>query len=172
MDTEPNGYSILPRDKAELMDRIQREWTALQRAIAGLSEVQMSVPDAGGWSIKDNLAHLSAWENFMRQHYLHLLPPHEVMGIDEETFKQADENVLNAILFQRNKDRSVADVLAELRHSHEQVLADLDQMSFADLMKPRSVDDPEARLLLEGVVNNTCDHYLEHRITIEKVAKE
>ncbi|HEY4722822.1 MAG TPA: ClbS/DfsB family four-helix bundle protein, partial [Anaerolineae bacterium] len=148
MDTESNDYAILPKTKTELMNRIAREWTALQRASAGLSEVQMSVPDAGGWSIKDNLAHLSAWENFMRQHYLHHLPPHQVMEIDEETFKQADENVLNAILFRRNTDRSVADVLAELQQTHEQVLSDLDQMSFADLMKPRSADDPEARPLI------------------------
>ena len=171
MDTESNDYAILPKNKVELLNRIEREWTALQRAIAGLGEAQMSVPDAGGWSIKDNLAHLSAWENFMRQHYLHHLPPHEVMGIDAETFEKADENVINAILFQRNKDRSAAEVLAELRHSHEQVLADLDQMSFADLMKPRLADDPEARPLIGWVIGNTYDHYMEHRSTIEKAAK-
>jgi uncharacterized protein (TIGR03083 family) len=172
MDTESNDYAILPKNMTELMLRIQREWTALQRAIDGLSEAQMSVPDAGGWSIKDNLAHLTAWENFMRQHYLHHLPPHEVMGIDEETFKQADETGLNAIIFQRNQARSLADVLTELRRSHEQVLADLDQMSFADLMKPRDADDPEQRPLMGWVTGNTYEHYLEHRTTIEKVAKK
>ena len=167
MDTEPNDYAILPKTKTELLSRIAREWTALQHSIDGLSEAQLSVPDTGGWSIKDNLAHLSAWENFMRQVYLHHLPPHEVMGMDAEIFEKADENGQNAILFQRNKDRSVAEVLAELRHSHEQVLADLDQMSFADLMKPRSADDPEARPLIGWVIGNTYEHYLEHRITIE-----
>ena len=165
---ESNDYTILPKNKTELMLRIQHEWAALQRAIDGLSEAQMSIPDAGGWSIKDNLAHLSAWENYMRQHYVHHLPPPEVMGIDAETFEKADENVTNAILFQRDKDRSVADVLAELRHSHEQVLADLDQLSFADLMKPGLADDPEARPLISRVIGNTYEHYLEHRITIEK----
>ena len=164
---ESNDYTILPKNKTELMLRIQQEGTALQRAIDGLSEAQMSIPDAGGWSIKDNLAHLSAWENFMREHYVHHLLPHEVMGIDAETFQKADVNVQNAILFQRDKDRSVTDVLAALHHSHEQVLADLDQMSFADLMKPRSTDDPEARLLIDEVIGNTYEHYLEHRITIE-----
>jgi hypothetical protein len=172
MDTESNDYSVSPRDKTELMARIAWEWTALLHAIDGLGDAQMSVPDAGGWSIKDNLAHLSAWVNFMRQHYLHHLPAHEVMGIDEETLKQADENVLNAILFRRNKDRSMADVLTELHQSHEQVLVDLDQMSFADLMKPRSADDPKARPLIGWVIGNTYEHYLEHRATIEKLAKK
>ena len=164
---ESNDYTILPKNKTELMLRIQHEWAALQRAIDGLSEAQMSIPDAGGWSIKDNLAHLSAWENFMRQDYLHHLPPHEVMGIDAD-FEKADENVQNAILFQRDKDRSVAEVLTELHQTHEQVLLDLDQMPFADLMKPRSTDDPEARPLISRVIGNTYEHYLEHRITIEK----
>jgi hypothetical protein len=45
----------LPRTKNELMERIAREWDALQRAFAGLNDAQMSAPDAGGWSIKDNL---------------------------------------------------------------------------------------------------------------------
>ena len=167
---ESNDYTILPKNKTELMLRIQQEWTALQRAIDGLSEAQMSIPDAGGWSIKDNLAHLSAWENFMREHYVHHLLPHEVMGIDAD-FENADENVQNAILFQRDKDRSVAEVLTELHQTHEQVLLDLDQMSFADLMKPRLADDPEARPLIGWVIGNTYDHYMEHRSTIEKAAK-
>jgi uncharacterized protein (TIGR03083 family) len=162
-------YSILPPDKAELMRRIHHEWAALERVIESLNDEQMTVPDAGGWSIKDNLAHLTVWETFMRLHYLQNLPAHEVLDIDEEVFKRGDEDEMNDIFLQRSKDRSVSDVLSELRQTHEQVLADLAQVPFTDLMKQYYPDDPEARPLLCWVIYNTYDHYQEHRLTIEKI---
>jgi len=52
-----DATSLLPRDKAELTNRIQREWSALLRAVENLSDEQMTRPGPGGWSAKDNLAH-------------------------------------------------------------------------------------------------------------------
>jgi hypothetical protein len=172
MDDKFNDYSYLPRDKAELLQRIHFEWAALESAIGPLSDEQMGVPDAGGWAIKDNLAHLAAWEQFMRLHYLRGLLPHEVLDIDEATFRKANEDELNAILFERHKYRSISDVLAGLRHSHAQVLAELEQISFEDLMEQHYADDPEARPLVCWVIYNTYEHYQEHRVTIEKLIKQ
>jgi hypothetical protein len=172
MDNKTNDYSRLPQDKAELMQRIDHEWAALERVIEPLRDEQMSLLDLGGWSIKDNLAHLTAWEQFMRLHYLRNLPAHEVLDIDEAIFKRGDEDELNEIMFQRNKNRSVSDILAVLRRTHELVLADLEQTSFADLMKQHYADDPEARPLLCWVIYNTYEHYQEHRITIEKFIQQ
>jgi len=56
-DMTNDATSLLPRDKAELMNRIQREWSALLRTIENLSDEQMTRPGPGGWSAKDNLAH-------------------------------------------------------------------------------------------------------------------
>ncbi len=50
-----NSY---PQSKAELMTAIHREWTALMGVIDQLTPEQMTTPDAGGWSPKDNLAHV------------------------------------------------------------------------------------------------------------------
>jgi len=158
-----NAQSSLPRDSADLLARIQSEWAALDQAIAGLSDEQMNTPAAGGWSVKDNLAHLAAWEQFMLQHYLQGRPAHEAMQVDEATWKTLDENDTNAILHERNQHRPVSDVLADWRRSHEQVVATLEQMSFADLMKPLYPDDPQARPLIGWVIGNTYEHYREHR---------
>ena len=163
-----NDYSQPPGDMAELMARVEREWAALEHAIEQVSEEQMSVPDPGGWSIKDNLAHLTAWERYLRLHHLRNQPPHEVMGVDEETFAKTDEDGLNAILVQRNGGRPVGDVLAELRQSHQQVLADLAPMPFADLTKPRYADNPEAGALIGWVMGNTYEHYQDRRAAIER----
>ena len=164
-----SAESSIPNDKADLLVRIHREWSALLRAIEGLTPEQMSVPDAGGWSIKDNLAHLTAWEQFMLLHYLQGHPPHEAMQIDAATMERLDENGTNAVLFERNRLRPVANVLDGLRRSHEQVVAFLEQMSFSDLMKPRFPDDPQARPLIGWVIGNTYEHYQEHLRNIQVI---
>jgi hypothetical protein len=168
METQANDYNRPPKDKAELLARIEGEWEALEKAFTGLSDQQMSVPDSGGWSIKDNLAHLTAWERFMRLSYLHKKPAHEVMGIDENTFKQLDENGVNAVLFQRNQHRRVAEVLAELRKEHGQVLAELANMTFEQMLQPLDPNDPQKRPVINWIIGNTYEHYREHRATIEK----
>ena len=165
-------YSILPQDKTQLLQRIDREWAALERVIESLNEEQMTKLDAGGWSIKDNLAHLAIWEEFMRLHHLQNLPASEVLDIDEEIYQRGDENEMNDIFLQRSKSRSLADVLAELRRTHAQVLADLAQIPFADLLEQHYPDDPEARPVLGWVIGNTYEHYQEHRLTIEKFSKQ
>lgn len=48
--------------KAELREHYGRMRDAIMGAIAGLSEAQMSEPSLDGWSVKDHLAHLAAWD--------------------------------------------------------------------------------------------------------------
>jgi hypothetical protein len=86
--------------------------------------------------------------------------------VDEATWKMLDENGVNAILHERNKARPASEVLADRRRSHEQVVAALEKMPFADLMKPL-FEDPQARPLIGWVIGNTYEHYLEHRNSIE-----
>jgi len=164
--------SQLPKDKAELLQRIEREWELLENAIHQVSHRQMSVPDSGGWSIKDNLAHLATWERFLRLYHLRDLPPYDVMGVERAAFEKLDENELNAIIFERNKDRSAEEIIAELENSHRQVLADLERIPFNDLMKARKADDPGAGLLIQWVIGNTYEHYREHGVSIQRLVQQ
>jgi hypothetical protein len=160
----------IPGSKAELMSAIKREWNALMDVVAKLEAAnKMMTLDEGGWSPKDNLAHLSEWMNSMMGYHMDKRPPHEVMRIPEEAAKGWDMEVINPILFERNKDRSLEDVKTELKQTYERVLAKLDAMSFEDLMKPRRADDPEKRPLLLWVIGDTSDHFAEHRETIGKM---
>ena len=160
----------IPGSKAELISAIKREWKALMDVVAKLEAAnKMTMPDEGGWSPKDNLAHLSEWMNSMIGYHLDGRPPHEVMRIPEEAAEGWDMEVINPILFQRNKDRSLEDVKDELNQTYERVLAKLDGMSFDDLMKPHYPDDPEKRPLLLWVIGDTSGHFAEHRETMEKM---
>lgn len=73
------------------------------------------------------------------------------------------------MLFERNKDRSIEDVLNELKQTYEKVLAKLDGMSFEELMAPRHAQDPEKRPLLLWVIGDTSGHFEEHREVLERM---
>jgi hypothetical protein len=160
----------IPENKNELMSAIRREWKSLMDVVDKLTQAnKMTTPDEGGWSPKDNLAHLSEWMNSLMGYHMDRHPAHEVMRIPEEAANGWDMEVINPILFARNKDRSLEDVLEELRRTYDSLVVKLDTTPFEDLMKPRHADDPEKRPLLMWVLGDTTDHFAEHRETIKKM---
>ena len=159
----------MPDSKAELMTEIRREWQKLMDVVDKLDEQKMTAPDEGGWSPKDNLAHLSEWMNLLMGYHMDKRPSHEVFGVSEDVTRGWDMEVINPVLFERNKDRSTEEVLIELRQVYEMLLAKLDAMPFEDLLKPRHADDPERRPLLLWVLGDTSEHFAEHREVIEKM---
>lgn len=162
----------IPGNKNELMSAIRREWKMLMDTVEKLSEAdKMTTRDEGGWSPKDNLAHLSEWMNTMMGYHMDKRPRHEVMRLSEDVTKDWDMEVINPVLYERNKDRSTEDVLEELKSTYDTLIAKLDATAFEDLMKPRHADDPEKRPLLMWVLGDTTDHFAEHRETIEKLLK-
>ena len=100
------------------------------------------------------------------------LPAHEVMGISEEAARGWDMEVINPLLFERNKNKSRKEVLDSLKQVYGQLEARLNSMTFEDLLKPRHDDDPEKRPVLLWVLGDTTEHFLEHRETIERGLKE
>lgn len=159
----------VPADKDELMTEIRREWEKLMDVVDKLDEQKMNAPDEGGWSPKDNLAHLAEWMNLLMGYHMDKRPSHEVFGISEDVTRGWDMEVINPVLFERNKDRSTEEVLIELRKVYEMLLAKLDATPFEELLKPRHADDPERRPLLLWVLGDTTEHFAEHREVIERM---
>ncbi len=158
----------LPQNLDELLATIEREWKALMEVVNRLTPEQMTTPDSGGWSPKDNLAHLSAWMDFLLKSHLGGMPAHLALGIEEQKHKELDEDGENAILFERNRNRSTDDVLNELRITYNETIKTLETMDFQNLMKPFKWNDPKSPLIIELVLGNTSEHFAEHRITIER----
>jgi hypothetical protein len=159
----------LPRSTSELLAVIEKEWNELMRAVDRLTPEQMMRPDSGGWSPKDNLAHLTEWMAYMRASYLQKVPAHEAMRIPAEKLNQLDEDGINAVLFERNRQRTIAHVLEGLKSTYADVVETLRAMPFPDLMKPLRESGPDKRLVIESVLGNTSEHFLEHRKVIEKI---
>ena len=160
----------VPGSKAELMRAIEHEWKSLMEVVAKLQEAnKITTPDEGGWSPKDNLAHLAEWMNALMGYHLDRRPRHEVLRVPEEVTKDWDFNVINPVLFERNRNRPLQDVLAELKSVYAELINKLESMTFEELLKPRHADDPEKRPVLMWVLGDTTDHFAEHRATIEKM---
>ncbi|MDP1713644.1 MAG: ClbS/DfsB family four-helix bundle protein [Anaerolineales bacterium] len=162
----------MPKDKTELMSAIEREGKLLLEVVEKLTDKQMTNPDAGGWSPKDNLAHLTEWMKILMGYHMDKRPSHEVLNLPEKVTKDWDFHVINEILFKRNKERAMDDVMNELKQVYSEVYERLNAMSFDDLMQPRDADDPEKLPILLWVLGNTTEHFLEHRETIERGIKE
>jgi hypothetical protein len=162
----------IPKDKAELMSAIEREWDLLIQLAENLTDEQESAPVAGGWSPRDNLAHIAEWMNILMGYHMDKRPAHEVINVSEEVTKNWDYKVMNRVFFERNRNRSRSDVMNELKQVYNQLTTKLDSTSFDDLMKPRYEDDPDKMPLLAFVLGNTTEHFQEHRETIEREFKK
>jgi hypothetical protein len=159
----------VPGSKIELMASIEREWKSLMDVVAKLDLTQMTTADAGGWSPKDNLAHLTEWLKVLMGYHLDRRPSHEVLGVAEEVTKDWDMQVINPVLFERNRDRPIQDVLGELKSVYVELINKLESLTFEDLLIPRHAGDPEKRPVLMWVLGDTTEHFAEHRATIEKM---
>ena len=161
----------IPKDKPELMSAIEREWKLLMAVVEKLTNEQMTNPDAGGWSPKDNLAHLSEWMKALMGIHLDRRQGYEVLGVSEDVTKGWDMEIINPVLFERNRNRSRQDVMDELKKIYKELTARLESMTFDDMLKPRYADDPEKRPLVLWILGDTADHFVEHRETIEKTLR-
>ncbi len=159
--------SGVPQNKAELMERIRRERAALEQVISSLSDDQMTTPGPERWSVKDHLAHIVTWEQILLLTHMQGRPFAEAAKMDEATAAAtADmtaEGGINDFFYERDKDRPLGDVLHDFQQSHQEVLAALETMEYAELVKLHHPDNPDAGRLLDYVIGDTYEHYAEHR---------
>lgn len=156
----------------EVMERIEEEWEALQRAVAQLSEAQMTEPGGGGWSVKDELAHLAAWARGLAA-LVRKQPRYPPMGLAAGAGPHsAGIERMNETIYANNRDLALADVLEELRAAHEDALAAVAALSDEDLARPYDDYQPQDNRpdgqtpILWRIAGNTFGHYADHRETI------
>jgi hypothetical protein len=155
-----------PPTKTELLNLIDGSWRKLNGIVDGLDEEQLTtLRDANNWTIKDHLAHVTAWEQSVlallegrdRNEAAGIVGATDDMTVDEE----------NAIIQRRNVDRSLADVREAFQRSHRQVVAAIEALSDDDLLRsyahyqPHVPDAPEEPVV-GWIIGNTYEHYDEH----------
>ena len=122
-----------PTSKKQLLSAAQASHAALEAFLSAhkSSELTRTHPKTG-WSVKDILAHLTAWEGMMRGwHETGLRGEKPVIPADGYTWAQLP--ALNARILKQFHNRSLARVLSDYRASYAATLALIETLSEADL---------------------------------------
>jgi hypothetical protein len=100
-------------EKATLLEKVQRAYEQLNTLLAPLSEEQKTTPGVNGsWSVKDNLAHITAWQDLLPARIQSWITGHSPAEFLPE-FETEDE--VNEYIYQQNKDRPLAEVEAAFK---------------------------------------------------------
>lgn len=157
-----------PKNKAELQAHMAHGWAWLQDEMGQWSADQMTIPiDAGGWTIKDHLAHLAAWQRSMLFLLSHR-PRHLGLGVEEPLYLSDNTDAINTAIQRLHKDDVLADVLAELARVYQTLIDRVTALSEADLQKTYSdylPDEPgtdSGDPILWRINGNVGAHFADH----------
>ena len=148
-------------EKATLLEKVQSAYEHLNTLLATLGEEQKTTPGVNGsWSVKDNLAHITAWQDLLPariQSWITGQPPVEFMP----EFKTEDE--VNESIYQQNKDRPLAEVEAAFQSSYRRAREAVESVSEEALNAPvKSKSESRSAPVWRYIEGEICEHYEEH----------
>jgi hypothetical protein len=148
-------------DKPKIIDLSRAEFGFIIRTVGLLSPDELAEPCAPGkWSVKDTLAHLTAWHarllGWLEQHRRGQTPV-----LPEPGFSWDDRDALNERTFAANRNRGLQTVLREFKESHARVLHLVDSLSERELTDTKRFEWAGGPLGLL-VAHNTYLHYFHH----------
>ncbi|MBV9787070.1 MAG: ClbS/DfsB family four-helix bundle protein, partial [Chloroflexi bacterium] len=122
----------------------QAQWQAL---LDQIGEARMDQPDvAGGWSIKDIVAHLTGWRKRTVARLQAAQRGEDDFAVPWPTHLQTDDEI-NAWLYEANRDRSVREVLDDSQEVFQQMVAAIEAFPEAELLDPQRFPWMEGKLL-------------------------
>ena len=145
--TDHSGNSTGPISKKQLLAEMQSEQAAWLALLDEIGEENMTQPEvAGGWSIKDIVAHLTGWRRRTVLRFRAALDSTVDMTPDYPAELDEDDEVdqINAWIYKANRDRPLADVLNDSREVFQQLVAEVSALSDEQL------NDPQRFPWLEG----------------------
>jgi len=107
-------------NREQLLNRIDKTWTAFTESYAGLPEERMIEPGvAGDWSVRDLMTHISIWED----ETLKYLPVIIEGGRLPRYAAQGGIDAFNARAVEARRGLTLAEVKDQLEETHRRLLA-------------------------------------------------
>jgi hypothetical protein len=154
-------YAEPPASLDELLARIDREWDRLGSLFQRMTPAQLAAPLENGWSPKDHMAHVTAWEKYLIGAVVGGKPAHVALDLTPEQ-AEAEFNALNDILLQAAASKSLAEVQAEFAAVHNEARAAVAGITWSEWVDRTQEWDGQQRPMLDWIAGNSYDHYLEH----------
>ena len=160
-----------PVTKAELLRGIREERQRLENALKGVTGADMAkTTKPGEWSVKDILAHVSAWEDTFIKWY------HVGLGggkVDKPNFHKAGVLAeMNRQFYEANRHRSLKDVLAGFEDSYQHILSVVESIPEKDMFTRGKYAWTGRQNLAVYIIANTSGHYPSHLKMIEALKKK
>ncbi len=130
-------------NKTQLLAELNNENADWQALLDDIGEANMMQPEvAGGWSIKDIVAHLTGWRRRTVRRIQAALN-HESDFTPPWPSELQEDDEINAWIYETNRDRPLADVLSDSREVFQQLVAAIDAF-------PDEIQVPQRFEWLEG----------------------
>lgn len=157
-------------NKQTLLNEIERAHQDMTRWLAALSDDEKTAPILNeGWSVKDSLAHLIAWEKMTLDWLARSLQGEQVKRFvegyqyDTEAEREAVMEKLNTHLYEQNKNRPLQEVMQDFRATHRAMFDFVAQMNENDIFDPNRFAWRNGSPAFDMLAGNTYEHYDEHR---------
>ncbi len=165
-------------NKFELLGEITKANEEMELYLATLSPADMDDPGPGGdWSVKDTLAHITAWMTLVTgwleksingEPVTRYVPGYELTG--EEAEDEAVMNRLNDHIFETHKDKPATEIVEMYRQACEGLTAVVATMVEPDLLEPgRLAWFPEQPVWL-NIAGNSFWHIRDHLAAFQESA--
>jgi hypothetical protein len=149
-------------NKTELLNSMHMGYTVFETLLGPLNAEQMTKPGVNGeWSVKDILAHLTAWH----RHRLHLIEATKRGEEPQDIPPDMSLDAINEQFYQESKQRSLGEVLDDFRSTYRQVDDWVNALSEEELHKSPW---PGSAPLWGYVAGNIYEHYEEHSRPIQE----
>lgn len=158
--------------KDQLLKDILTQHRRLEKTFSSLSADAMLQPGAvGTWSVKDLLAHLTAWEGLFLDWYAcgvkGTSPSVSPVGMSRIAM-----HALNQHIYAQNQPRPLEDILADFHASYRQILSVIEAIPEADMFTPGRFSWTGKLTLADYIAGNTCNHDAWANTKIRKWAKD
>ena len=107
------------------------------------------------WSVKDELAHVIAWQ-------LNSLARIAALIHAEPVPDFSDYHAINEAIYKTNRDRTLAEIAAEGDRAYTDFVALIQSLSEDDLTRPLRFSDQESRSLAAQIMGNGFEHPIFH----------
>jgi len=155
-----------PVSREKFLQNVQETYARWDALVAPLNVEQWLRPVAGGWTLKDIVAHLVWHEREM----LGLLETRTLAGSEMWLWPQDERN---QAIYEQNRERPLVQVQAEARETRTRLLPLLEGLSQDELNDPgRFKDMPPDWIPADILAENTYQHYLDHLADLQTHLKE
>ena len=146
-------------NRAFLIKKIKSEHTLLEKSLATLNPDDWLTPGVvGNWTAKDLLAHLTAWEGFLRDWYQSGLR-NETPAIPAPGYSGKLIDQLNEHIFSKNLDRPPEVIYSEFQTSYLETLSLVESIPEEDIFAAGQFAWTGKINLHAYIAANTYNHY-------------